>query len=73
MKKKRREKEVKVLVPQECIENKIYLIRGKKVILDSVLASLYHVGTKVLNQAVKRKVKRFPEDFKIAVGSGQTD
>jgi hypothetical protein len=53
------------LVPAdlERIESKIYFIRGKKVMLDSDLAFLYQVETKVLNQAVKRNPKRFPEDF----------
>jgi hypothetical protein len=45
------------------IERKIYLIRGEKVILDSDLADLYGVMVKVLNQAVKRNIGRFPEDF----------
>ncbi len=45
------------------IQNMIYLIRGQKVMLDSDLAKLYGVETKVLNQAVKRNIKRFPEDF----------
>ncbi len=53
----------KNLIPQERIENKIYLIRGKKVMLDHDLAQLYGVSTKVLNQAVKRNKSRFPEDF----------
>lgn len=51
------------LVPQEIIENKIYLIRGQKVMLDMDLAVLYGVKTFVLNQAVKRNIARFPEDF----------
>lgn len=51
------------LVPVEKIENRILPIRGKKVMLDSDLAKLYEVPTKVLNQAVKRNLKRFPEDF----------
>ncbi len=51
------------LIPKETIEQKIYLIRKQKVILDSDLAKLYGVGTKVLNQAVKRNAKRFPSDF----------
>lgn len=51
------------LVPIEIIENKIYIIRGLKVMLDRDLAYLYNVPTKVLNQAVKRNVGRFPEDF----------
>ena len=53
----------KQLVPLEIIENKIYLIRAQKVMLDRDLAALYGVETKVLKQAVKRNVRRFPEDF----------
>jgi hypothetical protein len=45
------------------IESKIFLIRGQKVMLDADLAVLYEVETKVLNQAVKRNIERFPEDF----------
>lgn len=45
------------------IQNRIYEIRGERVMLDFDLADLYEVGTKVLNQAVKRNVKRFPKDF----------
>ena len=45
------------------IANKIYLIRGQKVMLDRDLAKLYGVNTKVLNQAVKRNLERFPDDF----------
>ena len=45
------------------IETKIYKIRGLSVMLDSDLAKLYEVETKVLNQAVKRNIKRFPSDF----------
>jgi phage regulator Rha-like protein len=45
------------------IENKIYLIRGHKVMLDKDLAKLYEVPTKKLTQAVKRNIRRFPGDF----------
>lgn len=45
------------------VQCKIYEIRGRKVILDRDLAALYQVETKVLNQAVKRNIERFPEDF----------
>ncbi|GGI27123.1 ORF6N domain-containing protein [Pedobacter mendelii] len=45
------------------IESRIYVIRGERVMLDFDLASLYEVETKVLNQAVKRNLMRFPEDF----------
>jgi hypothetical protein len=51
------------LIPQEVIEQKILLIRGHKVMLDKDLAILYGVLTKVLIQAVKRNIERFPEDF----------
>jgi hypothetical protein len=49
-------------IPEEIILNKIYLLRGQKVMLDSGLAELYGVETKVLKQAVKRNIERFPED-----------
>lgn len=52
-----------IATPEEAIMSKIYVIRGKKVMLDRDLALLYEVGTKVLNQAVKRNMARFPEDF----------
>lgn len=45
------------------IQNKIYEIRGQKVMLDFDLAELYEVETRTLNQAVKRNINRFPEDF----------
>ena len=45
------------------VQNLIYEIRGKKVMLDFDLAKLYQVETKALNQAVKRNIKRFPPDF----------
>jgi len=45
------------------IQNKIYEVRGQKVMLDYDIAELYEVQTKVLNQAVKRNSTRFPEDF----------
>ena len=51
------------LVPIESIENKIFIIRGQKVMLDRDLAQLYQVETKVLNQAVKRNIERFPREF----------
>ncbi len=51
------------VVPVERIERHILLIRDHKVMLDRDLAELYGVGVKVLNQAVKRNIARFPEDF----------
>ena len=51
------------LIPAERIERRILLLRGQKVMLDFQLAELYEVETKVLNQAVRRNIERFPEDF----------
>ena len=51
------------LILQQRIENKIFVNRSKKVMIDRDLAELYGVSTKVLNQAVKRNFKRFPDDF----------
>ncbi len=45
------------------IQNKIYFIRGQRVMIDRDLAEMYGVETRVLNQAVKRNIERFPEDF----------
>jgi len=53
---------MKALVPIERITNKIYLIRNVKVMLDRDLAELYGVETKVLKQAVRRNIDRFPKD-----------
>lgn len=52
-----------VVIPIVLIERRIYLIRGQKVMLDADLAELYQVPTKVLNQAIRRNLDRFPEDF----------
>ena len=52
-----------IAVAEEAIISKIYLIRGRKVMLDRDLAVLYGVETRVLNQAVRRNEKRFPDDF----------
>lgn len=51
------------LIPTERIEHAILLIRGQRVMLDRELATLYGVPTKVLNQAVRRNIARFPDDF----------
>ena len=56
----------------ERIERAILLIRGEKVILDEDLAVLYNVSTKVLNQAVKRNLVRFPEDFMFQLTEEET-
>jgi len=51
------------LLPDELIINKIILLRDQKVLVDRDLADLYGVDTRILNQAVKRNLKRFPDDF----------
>ena len=51
----------------ELIQSKIYEIKGQRVMLDFDLAELYQVETRVLNQAVKRNIDRFPEDFMFQV------
>ena len=55
------------LVPIETIEQKILLIRGEKVMLDRDIAQLYGVETRALNQAVRRNMKRFPDDFMLSL------
>ncbi len=52
-----------IIVPEEVVMNKMYLIRDEKVMLDSDLAELYQVETRRLNEQVKRNYERFPEDF----------
>ena len=62
---------VSTFLSQETVERKIYLIQGKRVMLDHDLAALYQVPTKVLNQAVKRNIRRFPPDFMFRVSQRQ--
>ncbi len=56
-------KQTTIVISQEVIINKIYLIRGQKVMIDRDLAEMYGVETRVLNQAIKRNERRFPSDF----------
>ncbi len=53
----------KALVPQEVIQSKIFLLRGKKVMFDRGLAELYGVETEHLKRQVRRNTERFPDDF----------
>jgi phage regulator Rha-like protein len=57
------------LIPQVLVERKIFLIRGRGVMLDRDLAELYGVETRTLNQAVKRNLNRFPDDFMFSLTS----
>jgi hypothetical protein len=61
------------LIPAERIEKAILLIRGQKVMLDRDLAPLYGVATKVLLQAVKRNLQRFPDDFMFQLTKEELD
>ncbi len=56
------------IIPDDVLINKIYVIRDHKVMLDSDLAKLYGVETRILNQAVNRNLDRFPEDFMFQLG-----
>ena len=55
----------------EHIQNLIYIIRGQRVMLDFDLSAMYGVETKALNQAVKRNIERFPEDFMFQLTKGE--
>lgn len=55
----------------ESIQNRIYTIREERVMLDYDLAVLYEVETRILNQAVKRNISRFPEDFMFKLSSAE--
>ena len=57
----------------EAIQNKIYEIRGQRVMLDFDLAEMYGVETRALNQAVKRNFERFPEDFMFQLTKGESE
>ena len=61
------------IVDQKEIENRIFTFRGLQVMLDSHLAELYQVETKVLNQAVKRNMKRFPPEFMFKLNEEEWD
>ncbi len=70
---KKREKHGLIVIPSERVVSKIFLIRGKKVMLDRDLAILYGVTTGALNQAVKRNIKRFPEDFMFKLNKNEAE
>ncbi|MCK6648188.1 MAG: ORF6N domain-containing protein [Bacteroidia bacterium] len=68
-----RKNESKVLLPDEIVMNKIYYIRGQKVMLDSDLADLYNVETKQLKRQVNRNIDRFPTDFMFELTQAEFD
>jgi len=61
------------LIPQEAVERRIFLIRGRKVMLDRDLAELFGVKTKQLNRQVKRNIKRFPQEFMFRLTKKERD
>lgn len=61
------------LLSEETISNKIYFIRGQKVMIDRDLATLYGIETRVLKQAVKRNISRFSEDFMFDLNKTKTE
>lgn len=64
---------MKDIIPIERIENRIFLIRGHKVMIDRDLAELYGVTTKRLNEQVHRNLKRFPDDFMFSLTQSEKD
>ena len=62
---------MKSIVPVELIVSRIVIFRGEKVLIDRDLGELYEVSTKVLNQAVKRNMRRFPLDFMFQLTKGE--
>ena len=62
-----------LIIPFELIEKRIFFIRGKKVMLDKDLAELYGVEIRVLNQAVRRNIQRFPDDFMFQLSKNEED
>jgi len=73
MAEKRKTNRLEGTIPVSQIERLILLIRGEKVMLDSDLAALYNVETRVLVQAVKRNIERFPDDFMFQLDKSEFD
>ena len=63
----------RVKIPDEMVARRIFVIRGEKVMLDSDLAALYGVETKVFKQQVKRNIESFPEDFMFELTADEFD
>ena len=64
-------KELQALVMEQQILNRIYVVRGEKIMLDRDLAELYGIETRVLKQAVKRNIERFPKDFMFEMAANE--
>jgi len=63
----------KLTISQQKIQSLIFAIRGEQVMLDRDLAAMYQVETRVLNQAVKRNLERFPEDFRFQLSEEELE
>ncbi|MCK9498400.1 MAG: ORF6N domain-containing protein [Bacteroidales bacterium] len=63
--------EDKIIISQKEIENRIFIFRDSQVMLDRDLAEMYQVETKVLNQAVKRNIERFPKQFRFQLTNNE--
>ena len=61
------------LIPVEFIEKRIFYLRNEKVMIDRHLAEMYGVDTRILNQAVKRNIKRFPPEFMFQLSKEERD
>ncbi len=68
-----KENENKIVIDSSLIQKKIFTIRGVQVMIDNDLAYLYDVETKVLNQAVKRNLERFPDSFRFQLNNIEKD
>lgn len=66
-------KELQALVMEQKILNRIYVVRGEKIMLDRDLAELFGIETRVLKQAVKRNIERFPKDFMFGMTTKEID
>ena len=62
-----------IYIDENSIKSLIYMVRGQQVMLDSDLAEMYQVETKVFNQAVKRNIERFPEEFCFRITTEEYD
>jgi hypothetical protein len=62
-----------IIISQKEVENRIFVVCGAQVMIDSDLAEIYGVDTKVLNQAVKRNAGRFPEEFRYQLTESEFD
>jgi len=62
-----------IIIVDEVVMSKIYIVRGQKVMLDKDLAELYHIETKYLKRQVKRNIERFPEDFMMELTKEEED